>query len=60
MHIFVEEVVGLVISEHEVENDALFAQGLLGTMVNNVSHGTWFSNVHVQFKYKCIGKMKYY
>jgi hypothetical protein len=56
MHIFVEEVVGLVISEHEVENDALFTQGLLGTMVSNVSHKTWFSNVCVQF----VGKNIYY
>jgi hypothetical protein len=47
MHLFVEEVVGLVIDEHEVENDALFTQGLL---VSNVSHRTWFSNVCIQLK----------
>jgi hypothetical protein len=50
MHLFVEEVVGLVINEHEVENDALFAQGLLGTMVSNVSHRTRFNNVYAQFQ----------
>jgi hypothetical protein len=50
MYLFVEEVVDLVINEHEVENDAFFTQGLLGTMVSNASHKTWFSNVCVQFK----------
>jgi len=50
MHLFVEEVAGLVISEHKVENDALFEQGLLGIVVSNVSHRTWYNNVCIQFQ----------
>jgi hypothetical protein len=50
MHLFVKEVVDLVINEHEVENNAFFAQGLPRTMVSNVSHKTWFNNVCIQFK----------